>query len=42
MNCDKCIHKGDMGSCQNFKSELYGYSVDDQEACDKFEMDGGK
>lgn len=38
MKCDRCLSIGDMGSCQNFKSERYGEQVSGQDACSKIEV----
>ncbi len=39
MKCDKCLHIGDMKSCQNFKSNRYGKPVSGEEACKLIEID---
>ena len=42
MSCEQCLSIGDMGSCQNFKSPLFGCIVTNDSSCGEFERDGDK
>lgn len=40
--CDQCLSIGDMGGCQNFKSDYYGEDVSKQKVpatCEEYERD---
>ncbi len=41
-DCNKCLSKGDMGKCQNFKSVHYGERVPVAGECEVYERDGAK
>lgn len=39
-DCNGCISKSDLGTCQNFKSPNFGKPVSGEKACEVWEIKG--